>query len=296
MRSSISARCSILRFRLHPRCGLRPDAALPKARNVAVSRPAVGVVQTPQHFINPDPIQINLGATKFWPDEQRFFFDIVLPSKDAWSAAFCCGTSSIIRMRPLMEIGGFPVELGDRGLSPEPAAQGEGLSDGLSERALDLRPGAGGPQGIHHPAQPLVSRLHADRARAQRPAVFRLAARVHRPSVAGGGVPQLDRGPFVTGHRPHHSAGFTGLRPPPLPRFALRSRDPLPALLVLVRSRDALALGGKSDADPFRRQPDHRDAPDPEGRPVWPGFGRNGRNSRSPRRAGIAIAASSSGG
>ena len=141
--------------------------------------PAVGVVQTPQHFINPDPIQINLGATKFWPDEQRFFFDIVLPSKDAWSAAFCCGTSSIIRMQPLMEIGGFPVELGDRGLSPEPAAQGEGLSDGLSERALDLRPGAGGPQGIHHPAQPLVSRLHADRARAQRPAVFRLAARVH---------------------------------------------------------------------------------------------------------------------
>ena len=58
--------------------------------------PAIGVVQTPQHFVNPDPIQINLGATKYWPDEQRFFFDIVLPAKDAWSAAFCCGTSSII--------------------------------------------------------------------------------------------------------------------------------------------------------------------------------------------------------
>jgi cellulose synthase (UDP-forming) len=72
--------------------------------------PGVGVVQTPQHFINPDPIQINLGATKFWPDEQRFFFDIVLPSKDAWSAAFCCGTSSLIRMTPLMEIGGFPTD------------------------------------------------------------------------------------------------------------------------------------------------------------------------------------------
>jgi cellulose synthase (UDP-forming) len=72
--------------------------------------PTVGVVQTPQHFINPDPIQINLGAAKFWPDEQRFFFDIVLPAKDAWSAAFCCGTSSIIRMQPLMEIGGFPTD------------------------------------------------------------------------------------------------------------------------------------------------------------------------------------------
>ena len=72
--------------------------------------PAIGVVQTPQHFVNPDPIQINLGATKFWPDEQRFFFDIVLPAKDAWSAAFCCGTSSIVRMRPLIEIGGFPTD------------------------------------------------------------------------------------------------------------------------------------------------------------------------------------------
>ena len=26
---------------------------------------------------NPDPIQFNLGATRFWPDEQRYFFDIV---------------------------------------------------------------------------------------------------------------------------------------------------------------------------------------------------------------------------
>jgi cellulose synthase (UDP-forming) len=72
--------------------------------------PTIGVVQTPQHFVNPDPIQINLGATKFWPDEQRFFFDIVLPAKDAWSAAFCCGTSSIVRWQPLIEIGGFPTD------------------------------------------------------------------------------------------------------------------------------------------------------------------------------------------
>ena len=70
----------------------------------------IGVVQTPQHFINPDPIQINLGAARFWPDEQRYFFDIVMPSKDAWSAAFCCGTSSVIRLAPLMTIGGFPTD------------------------------------------------------------------------------------------------------------------------------------------------------------------------------------------
>jgi cellulose synthase/poly-beta-1,6-N-acetylglucosamine synthase-like glycosyltransferase len=68
----------------------------------------VGVVQTPQHFINPDPMQTNLGAARVWPDEQRYFFDIVMAAKDAWGAAFCCGTSSVIRFAPLWKIGGFP--------------------------------------------------------------------------------------------------------------------------------------------------------------------------------------------
>ena len=43
----------------------------------------VGVVQTPQHFINADPIQTNLAATEVWPDEQRYFFDHVQPARDA---------------------------------------------------------------------------------------------------------------------------------------------------------------------------------------------------------------------
>jgi cellulose synthase (UDP-forming) len=71
---------------------------------------SVGVVQTPQHFINPDPIQSNLAATEVWPDEQRFFFDILMPAKDAWDVAFCCGTSSVIRVSALMQIGGFPTD------------------------------------------------------------------------------------------------------------------------------------------------------------------------------------------
>ncbi|MBX9824256.1 MAG: glycosyltransferase [Xanthobacteraceae bacterium] len=70
----------------------------------------VGIVQTPQHFINPDPIQTNLDAARVWPDEQRLFFDVLMPAKDAWGAAFCCGTSSVIRFAPLMRIGGFPTD------------------------------------------------------------------------------------------------------------------------------------------------------------------------------------------
>jgi cellulose synthase (UDP-forming) len=71
---------------------------------------AVGIVQTPQHFLNPDPIQSNLAISEVFPDEQRFFFDIILPSKDAWGLAFCCGTSSVIRFSALREIGGFPTD------------------------------------------------------------------------------------------------------------------------------------------------------------------------------------------
>ncbi len=70
----------------------------------------VGIVQTPQHFFNPDPVQNNLGLTRVWPDEQRFFFDTVMKSKDAWNAAFCCGTSSLIRFSALEKIGGFPTD------------------------------------------------------------------------------------------------------------------------------------------------------------------------------------------
>ena len=69
-----------------------------------------GLVQTPQHFVNPDPIQSNLMTTSSWPDEQRFFFDVIMPAKDAWGASFCCGTSSLMRYKALMDIGGFPTD------------------------------------------------------------------------------------------------------------------------------------------------------------------------------------------
>jgi cellulose synthase (UDP-forming) len=70
----------------------------------------VGCVQTPQHFFNPDPLQHGFGAASRWPDEQRFFFDVLLASKDAWGVAFCCGTSSVTRREALQQVGGFPTE------------------------------------------------------------------------------------------------------------------------------------------------------------------------------------------
>ncbi|MCB4822431.1 glycosyltransferase [Roseicella aerolata] len=72
--------------------------------------PRVGCVQTPQHFLNPDPIQLNLRGLSTLSDEQRFFFDAILASKDAHGTAFSCGTSALIRASALEEIGLFPTE------------------------------------------------------------------------------------------------------------------------------------------------------------------------------------------
>ena len=67
----------------------------------------VGIVQTPQHFFNLDPVQANLLCGTTWPDEQRFFFNYLLESKDAWDVAFCCGTSAVFRVRALEACGGM---------------------------------------------------------------------------------------------------------------------------------------------------------------------------------------------
>ena len=71
--------------------------------------PDVGIVQTPQHFFNPDPIQSNLLCATTWPDEQRFFFNYLLESKDAWGVAFCCGTSAVFRVEAMERCGGMPI-------------------------------------------------------------------------------------------------------------------------------------------------------------------------------------------
>lgn len=68
--------------------------------------PNVGIVQTPQRFFNPDPLQTNLALQRFLPDEQRFFFECIAPCRDAWNAAFCCGSNSIIRRDALEPLGG----------------------------------------------------------------------------------------------------------------------------------------------------------------------------------------------
>ena len=70
----------------------------------------VGLVQTPQVFFNTDPLQTNLMADTRLADDQRFAQSVDLPGRDAWGLATSCGTSSVVRVRDLLAIGGFPTE------------------------------------------------------------------------------------------------------------------------------------------------------------------------------------------
>jgi cellulose synthase (UDP-forming) len=110
-----------------------------------LSNPQAAVVQTPQFYCNPDPIQHNLLAAQSWVDDQRFFFDVFQPAKDAWGCAFCVGTSFVVRRDRLNELGGFPDQAisEDINLTYALLARGyetwwlnEGLSTGLSAEGI----------------------------------------------------------------------------------------------------------------------------------------------------------------
>jgi len=67
--------------------------------------PRIGVVQVPHAFYNYDPMQSSLALRKALPDDQRFFFEAIMPSRDGWDAAFCCGSNSVTRRTALRSIG-----------------------------------------------------------------------------------------------------------------------------------------------------------------------------------------------
>jgi cellulose synthase (UDP-forming) len=59
----------------------------------------------PHTFYNYDPTQSSLGLQTTLPDDQRFFFEAIMPSRDGWNAAFSCGSNSVTRRQALRSIG-----------------------------------------------------------------------------------------------------------------------------------------------------------------------------------------------
>ncbi len=122
----------------------------------------IGIVQTPQHFFNVDPIQSNLGLENLWPDEQRLFFDEIAPSRDGWDVSFCCGSCSIARRKAVDAIGGFPTESITEDLLTTLSMLNRGFKNSLSQRAAFNGLGGREPHRLLRAARALVSGWHPD--------------------------------------------------------------------------------------------------------------------------------------
>jgi cellulose synthase (UDP-forming) len=72
--------------------------------------PKLALVQTPHHFLSPDPFERNLNMFRRRPNEGELFYGLVQDGNDTWNAAFFCGSCAVLRRAALDEIGGFAVE------------------------------------------------------------------------------------------------------------------------------------------------------------------------------------------
>ena len=69
--------------------------------------PAIALVQSAQHFFNPDPYERNLALTDRIAPEQMFFYRVIQRGNDFWNSAFFCGSCAVLRRSALLAIGGF---------------------------------------------------------------------------------------------------------------------------------------------------------------------------------------------
>ena len=75
-----------------------------------LEEPQLGMLQTPHHFLSPDPFERNLGLFRNMPNEGELFYGLVQDGNDMWNATFFCGSCAVLRRTSLMAIGGIAVE------------------------------------------------------------------------------------------------------------------------------------------------------------------------------------------
>ncbi|MBC3936469.1 UDP-forming cellulose synthase catalytic subunit [Undibacterium sp. CY7W] len=72
--------------------------------------PKLAMVQTPHHFLSPDPFERNLQTFRNVPNEGELFYGLIQDGNDLWNATFFCGSCAILRRTCLEEVGGIAVE------------------------------------------------------------------------------------------------------------------------------------------------------------------------------------------
>lgn len=72
-----------------------------------VQDPKLFLVQTPHFFLNPDPIERNVGFRDDCPPENEMFYHLSHRGLDRWGGAFFCGSAAVLRRAALDQAGGF---------------------------------------------------------------------------------------------------------------------------------------------------------------------------------------------
>lgn len=72
--------------------------------------PKLFLVQTPHHFINPDPLERNLRTYEHMPSENEMFYSIIQHGLDFWGASFFCGSAAVLRRSHIDLVGGVAGE------------------------------------------------------------------------------------------------------------------------------------------------------------------------------------------
>ena len=65
------------------------------------------LVQTPQSYMNADPVLRNLRLERWLLPDEESFYRWVEPTRQAVGAVVCAGTSFVVRRQALIEVGGF---------------------------------------------------------------------------------------------------------------------------------------------------------------------------------------------
>jgi cellulose synthase (UDP-forming) len=90
--------------------------------------PQLGFVQTPQSYMNADPVIRNLGLEHWLMPDEESFYRWIEPTRDAVGAVVCAGTSFLMRRSALDAVGGF-----------ETGTSSEDLSTGIRITAAGYR-------------------------------------------------------------------------------------------------------------------------------------------------------------
>ena len=72
--------------------------------------PKMAMIQTPHHFLSPDPFERNLDTFRRVPNEGELFYGLIQDGNDLWNATFFCGSCAVMRRSILLEVGGVAVE------------------------------------------------------------------------------------------------------------------------------------------------------------------------------------------